>query len=121
MDWKTFLEDFQDHLAPKLDTYEQAIYLYVVRHSRLQGLDEIVVGLKSARHRMAGGIGTASSPMSEHTAYRKLQSLAAKGCVVIGDGVRHGTRIVVRLPAEIRGGGTRAPTARELKSLDNID
>ena len=24
-----------DYLAPKLDTYEQAIYLYVLRHIRL--------------------------------------------------------------------------------------
>jgi len=33
MDWKRFFEDFQDHVAPTLDTYEQAIYLHAVRHS----------------------------------------------------------------------------------------
>lgn len=32
MDLQKFILDFQDHLAPRLDTYEQAIYLYVFRH-----------------------------------------------------------------------------------------
>ena len=36
MDAKRMLEEFQDYLAPKLDTYEQAIYLYILRHSRLR-------------------------------------------------------------------------------------
>jgi hypothetical protein len=27
------LKDIQDYLAPRLDTYEQAIYLYVFRHT----------------------------------------------------------------------------------------
>ena len=47
------LQEFQDFLAPKLDCYEQAIYLYLFRHSRLHGKAEVVVGFKSARKRMA--------------------------------------------------------------------
>jgi hypothetical protein len=75
MDPKVTLEQFQDHLAPLLDTYEQAIYLYVLRHGRLQGLDEIVIGFKSARRRMARGIAEKGTPMSETTCYEKLRSL----------------------------------------------
>ena len=56
-DIREFFEHFQDHLAPKLDTYEQAIYLYVFRHSRLLNLEEITIGFKSARHRLATGVG----------------------------------------------------------------
>jgi hypothetical protein len=37
MDAKAVIEQFQDYLAPKLDTYEQALYLYIFRHNRLQG------------------------------------------------------------------------------------
>ena len=48
MDLVEFLTQFQDHLAPRLDTYEQAIYLYVFRHTRLIGQDEAVLGFKSA-------------------------------------------------------------------------
>src|SRR5262245_48103621 len=44
MDFRQFFLDFQDHLAPKLDTYEQAIYLYIFRHSQLLGIEEVVIG-----------------------------------------------------------------------------
>src|SRR5688572_6777120 len=96
-----FLAVYQDHLAPKLDTYEQAIYLYIFRHSRLLGQDEVVIGFKSARRRMACGIGLDGSPMSEATAYRKLQSLQAKGCICILASERRGHRINLRLPLEM--------------------
>lgn len=75
IDLEAFLLDFQDHLAPKLDTYEQAIYLYIFRHSRLVGLEEVVIGFKSARTRMACGVGQDGSPMSESTMYKKLTQL----------------------------------------------
>ena len=41
MDADRFLKEFHDFLAPRLDTYEQAIYLYAVRHSRLVGEREV--------------------------------------------------------------------------------
>lgn len=103
MELEQFFQDFQDHLAPRLDTYEQAIYLYVFRHTRLIGLDEAVVGFKSARRRMACGIGEKGKPMSENTAYTKLQSLQEKGCIVILDSTRDGRRIHLKLPSEIPG------------------
>jgi hypothetical protein len=98
-----FFKDFQDHLAPRLDTYEQAIYTYLFRHTRLVGLDEAVVGFKSARRRMACGIGEKGKPMSESTAYEKLQSLQKKGCIVILDSNRDGRKIRLNLPSEIAG------------------
>jgi len=67
MDLREFFVNFHDHLAPKLDTYEQAIYLYVFRHSRLLGLEEVTIGFKSARHRLATGIGENGKPnVGEH-------------------------------------------------------
>jgi hypothetical protein len=103
MDPKQFIEQFQDHLAPKLDTYEQALYLYILRHSRLLGSDEVVIGFKSARRRMACGVGQDGSPMSENTAYEKLRSLQSKGCIEIVSSERTGRRIRLRLPYEIPG------------------
>ena len=44
MDAARFLREFHDFLAPKPDTYEQALYLYIVRHSRLEGKDNAVIG-----------------------------------------------------------------------------
>jgi hypothetical protein len=98
-----FFTDFQDHLAPKLDTYEQAIYLYLFRHTRFIGLEDAVIGFKSARRRIACGIGVKGKPMSENTAYEKLRSLAEKGCIDILDSTRDGRKIRLRLPSEIAG------------------
>jgi len=101
MDSDQFIKDFQDYLAPRLDTYEQAIYLYVFRHTRLLGKEEDVIGFKSARRRMACGIGEKGKPMSEGTAYLKLQSLQEKKCIDIVASEYDGRRIRLRLPREI--------------------
>ena len=103
MDLARVFEQFEDHLAPRLDTYEQAVYLYVLRHSRLVGLEEVTIGFKSARKKMAFGIGEAGKPMSEGTCYEKLRSLEKKGCLNILSTERAGTRVRLRLPDEIAG------------------
>jgi hypothetical protein len=103
MDVAHVFKEFQDYLAPRLDTYEQAIYLYLFRHTRLVGLEEAVIGFKSVRTRMACGIGEKGRPMSENTAYEKLQSLQQKGCIAILDSTRDGRKIRVNLPSEIHG------------------
>ncbi len=102
-DLRRFLELFQDHLAPRLDTYEQAIYLYVFRHSRLVGLDEVTIGFKSARSRLATGIGEDGKPMSEGTAYKKVASLQAKGCLTVVRTTHAGRLIRLHLPSEMPG------------------
>jgi hypothetical protein len=101
MDAKQFFEDFQDYLAPRLDTYEQAIYLYIFRHSRLIDLEEVTIGFKSARSRMACGIGEKGTPMSEGSAYKKLQSLHAKGAISIIRTEHSGRLLRLNLPNEI--------------------
>lgn len=103
MDLQQFFAEFQDLLAPRLDTYEQAIYLYMFRHSRLLGLEQVTIGFKSARSRMACGIGEKGTPMSEGTAYRKLQSLHAKRAVTIIRTEHTGRLLRLNLPHEIPG------------------
>jgi HNH endonuclease len=114
------LVEFQDYLAPKLDTYEQAIYLYIFRHSRLIGNDEVVIGFKSARRKMSFGVGEGGKPMSEGTCYKKLTSLSKKECIEILDTVQYGTRIRLRLPNEIQGVIPKALTAIPV-SLEEMD
>lgn len=103
MDAAEFIVAFQDHLAPKLDMYEQAIYLYAYRHSRLIGQDEVVIGFKSARQKLAFGIGKQGTPPSEHVVYEKLRSLEQKGCLKLLNSERTGTRLHLFLPNEIPG------------------
>ena len=100
---RVFIEQFHDYLVPKLDVYEQAIYLYVFRHSRLIGLDEAAIGFKSTRKRISFGIGRAGTPPSEHVIYEKLQSLTRKGFLEILASERKGTRVRLKLPSEIPG------------------
>jgi len=103
MDSEKFLSQFQDHMAPKMDVYEQAIYLYLIRHSRLVGKDEVVVGFKSARKQLAFGIGKAGTPPSERICYVKVRSLEDKGFIKVLASEHTGTRVHPFLPYEING------------------
>jgi hypothetical protein len=111
---------YQDHLAPKLDMYEQAIYLYILRHTVVESKREEVIGFKSARKKLAFGIGKAGTAPSEHVIYEKLRGLAAKGCIEILSSERGGTRLRVIVPNEIPGLIPIASTALApaLKDLD---
>jgi hypothetical protein len=116
---KEFFTQFQDYLSPKLDTYEQVIYFYIFRHSRLVGKKEEVFSFKSARKRMACGTGAAGTPMSEGTAYRKLKSLEKKGCISIV--ITHaGQRIKLHLPNEIDNLITEEEITTQL-SIEEMD
>lgn len=123
MDAAEFIVAFQDHLAPKLDTYEQAIYLYVYRHSRLIGQDEAVIGFKSARRKLAFGIGKQGSSPSEHVVYDKVRSLEEKGCLKVLNSERAGTRLRLFLPNEIPGLVPLAAVAEpfDLEAVDFFD
>ena len=116
MDLQEFIIQFQDHLAPKLDTYEQAIYLYIFRQSRLLGIDEVTIGFKSARRRLATGSGENGKPMSEKTAYDKTASLQTKGCLTILRTNHSGRVLRLHLPSEIAGliPATNPPGQRRL-------
>jgi hypothetical protein len=103
MDLRDFIAQFQDHLAPKLDTYEQAIYLYVFRHSRLIGLEHVTLGFKSARRHMARGAGEKGKAMSLNTVYLKVASLQSKGCIDILRTTDAGRELRLYLPSEIAG------------------
>ena len=120
MEIKEFFIQFQDYLAPKLDAYEQAIYLYVFRHSRLLDIDEVVISFKSARTRVACGVGEAGRPMSENTAYLKLSSLQAKNCISIIRTTHKGRLIKLSLPSEMHN---LIPefTPAELMSIEEMD
>ena len=102
IDLKEFFVQFQDYLAPKLDTYEQAIYLYIFRKSRLLGLDEVTIGFKSERTRLAMGVGERGKPASERTCYLKVQSLEKKGCIKVVRTNHDGRLLRLYLPSEIQ-------------------
>jgi hypothetical protein len=118
---REFFQQFQDYLAPKLDTYEQAIYLYIFRHSRFVGQNEAVIGFKTARARMATGVGIDGTPMSEGSAYKRLKSLEQKQCITIVQTEHKGTRIRLHLPIEITGVVPTEPITPEEIDIEEID
>ncbi len=118
LDARTALEQFHDYLAPKLDVYEQAVYLYILRHSRLVGKPELTVELKSAAGRIAGG----GRAMAARTCLRKLQSLDAKGCIKLVARDEEAPDVRVFLPSEIPGLiEDRGPGQPDIESLDFFD
>lgn len=115
-----FFIAYQDYAAPMLDVYEQAIYLYIARHTLLAGAPEAVIGFKSARRKMAFGIGQAGTPPSEGVIYAKLKGLANKGFIEILASERSGTRVRLFTPFEIQG--VVKPAAEILvQTLEEVD
>ena len=98
-----FFRQFQDFVAPVLDVYEQAVYLFICRMTIVEGKNEAVIGFKSARSRLAFGIGRAGSPPSEASVYNRLRSLSEKHLIEVLSSERTGTRIRVVPLAEIPG------------------
>jgi hypothetical protein len=103
VDARTALEQFQDYLAPRLDVYEQAVYLYILRHSRLVGKPRLTVEVKSARHKIARGLGRTGSRITSDTFLEKLRSLDSKGCVKLAEGQDDAPDVRVLLPSEMPG------------------
>ncbi|NCA22372.1 MAG: HNH endonuclease [Crocinitomicaceae bacterium] len=97
------IKDIIDYAEPQMDVYEFAIYMYLIRHTRLLGMDEKVFGFKSIRKTMVIGVGEKGTPMSEGTCYLRLKSLESKGFIKILDSVFSGQRIKVLFPSEIDG------------------
>jgi hypothetical protein len=119
-DFWSFFVDFQDHAAPRLDMYEQAIYLYVARQTLANDPREAVIGFKSARKKMAFGVGKAGTAPSEGVIYEKLKSLERKGFLRVLSSERTGTKVRLFLPAEIAGVIPEQAQAPEI-ALDEID
>ena len=123
VDARTAIEQFQDFLAPRLDVYEQAVYLYILRHTRLVGKPRLTVELKSVRHRIARGLGRRGSRITSDTFLEKLRSLDAKGCVKLAEGHDDAPDVRVLLPSEMPGlmGKGKRPPEQDLDKMDFLN
>lgn len=101
--FESLIRDFVDRAGPMLDVYEQVIYIYVLRHTLLEGRPEAVIAFKSARQRMARGVGTVNTKMAEGTLSEKLRSLATKGFLEVVQVEHKGTRVRIRTPEDVLG------------------
>jgi hypothetical protein len=98
------LAQFVDFLLPLLTPYEGTVYLYLLRHSRLEGETEIRIGKRTIAAEL--GQGSRASRSNFGHISELLRNLETKGCLAIGETRRDGTLYSVRLPLEV-------PAARE--------
>ena len=121
INFEKHIHDIIDLAEPKMDVYEFAIYMYLVRHTRLIGRDTDVFGFKSIRKTIVIGVGESNKPMSEGTCYGKIKSLVTKGFIEIQDSTNTGQRIKVFLPFEIPGLSRLADNQLQQLSIEEID
>jgi hypothetical protein len=93
-----------DYLLPLLSPYEGAVYLLLLRHSRLEDQVDFRIGKRTLAAKL--GQGTRARVSNFEHISGLLRKLENKGCIVIGETSRDGTLYSVRLPLEI-------PAARE--------
>ncbi len=89
---------FVDHLMPHLTPYETAMYLYLFRLTHLEGRDTVRIGTRAIVRAVSGE--TSGGGSMTH-ARRMLRSLQNKGCLVLRDGTRTGTDVVVVPPESV--------------------
>ena len=93
------LIDIQDYLVPKLDTYEQAIYHYILRHTYLVGSESTLFSTRSAE--IGLGSGTDGNTPSGNQKSKKLRSLELKGAVKIIERSHKGIFVQIVLPKDM--------------------
>jgi hypothetical protein len=96
---KEMLITLQDALVPELDSYEQAIYHYLFRHTYLEGKTQSFYSTRRAE--IGFGTGDKSKKPSMNTRSKKLRSLEAKGFIKIVERSNKGILVELILPDEI--------------------
>ena len=111
------LIEIQDYLVPQLDTYEQAIYHYLFRHTYLVGEESTLFSTRGAE--IGLGSGSEGNTPSGNQKSKKLRSLELKGAVKILDRSHKGILVKIVLPKDING-LICTSTENEL-DIDNLD
>lgn len=95
------LFQIQDLLVPKLDSYEQAIYHYIFRHTYLVDKKQMLFSTRKAE--IGFGIGVNAKPPSSKTRSSKLRTLEKKGALTIVERSNKGILVEIILPSEMNG------------------
>lgn len=111
MDLTDVLMEIEDHLMPRLDVYQKAIYYHLFRHTRAMGEE---MGTFAPRP-IAQAIG-----ISESAARERIRMMQDKGFIEIRDRNRSGHVLRVKLPSEIPG-LLATPTAQPEPNITTLD
>jgi len=94
-------KEYLDHAVPILETTEQAIYLYVVRHTLLEDKDNVLVSISNAAKNNAFGLGSRGGTMGISATRDKVYTLQEKGFVKVVDSTPAGLRLQAVLPSDV--------------------
>lgn len=98
-DLTEILIEIQDKLVPLLDSYEQAIYHYLFRHTYLAGKEQTLFSTRTAE--IGLGSGDRTKPPSWKTRSDRLKTLEQKGCVRIVERSNKGMLVEIILPSQM--------------------
>ena len=100
MNTEQFLKEYIDFVVPKLETIEQAIYLYVVRHTVFEDKDNVLVSVSSAAKSNIFGLSGRGGTMGISATRNKVYTLQEKGFIEIIDSTPTGLRLKAILPSQ---------------------
>lgn len=98
-DLAEILIEIQDKLVPLLDSYEQAIYHYLFRHTYLAAKEQTLFSTRTAE--IGFGSGDRTKPPSWKTRSDRLKTLEQKGCVKIVERSNKGMLVEIILPGQM--------------------
>ena len=101
MNIENFFKEYLDYAVPVLETTEQAIYLYVVRHTILENKDNVLVSISNAAKINSFGLGSRGGTMGISATRTKVYTLQEKGFIKIIDSTPAGLRLKAVLPSDI--------------------
>jgi hypothetical protein len=106
MDWENVLKDIEDRLMPHFhcDIWERGLYYYLIRHTRLMGIEAATIPLPSISKAL---------DCSDFQSRKAIRALAEKGCIELQQ-TRKGHYVKVLLPDEL----PLPPAERELAAVD---
>jgi len=108
MDLQAIFKEIEDKLLPhfKCDIWERGLYYYLLRHTRLIGLDATTIPLPNISNVLG---------CSDYQSRRAIRSLAEKGCIEL-EQTRKGHHVKVFLPNELS-----LPSSQQEETPPNIE
>lgn len=101
MNTEDFFREYIDCAVPNLGTIEQSIYLYIIRHTYMEGKTDIHISISNAAKNNIFGLSGQGGTMGISSTRDKVYTLQEKGFVRVIDSTPTGLRLQAILPSDI--------------------
>ncbi len=121
MNPEDFFREYIDYAAPLLETTEQSIYLYIIRHTFMEGKDNILISISNAAKNNIFGLSGRGGTMGISSTRDKVYTLQEKGFVKVIDSTPTGLRLQAILPSDIPSIKKTAFVSAQKIPLEELD